>query len=57
MFTKPFSTDYAISSFQPPSGIAVQMLLFALMADMIKSHRKLTEENMYLSKKVLYKEK
>lgn len=35
--------------------IGIQLLVFALIADMIRSNRKLTEEQMYFSKKEKYK--
>lgn len=35
--------------------IGIQLVVFALIADMIRSNRKLTEEQMYLSKKEKYK--
>jgi glycosyltransferase involved in cell wall biosynthesis len=35
--------------------VGIQFLVFALMADMIKSNRKLTEDQMYLMKKEKYK--
>jgi len=31
--------------------LGIQLLIFALIADMIRSHRRLTEENMYLARK------
>ncbi len=47
--TTPYRTLFFLSIFFLIIGF--QMFLFALMADMMKSHRKLTEEHMYMMKK------
>jgi glycosyltransferase involved in cell wall biosynthesis len=37
--------------------LGIQLLIFALIADMIRSHRRLTEENLYLARKRKYAKK
>ncbi len=53
--TTPYRTLLIVSA----SSLFLWLLLFifALIADMIKRHRKISEENLYLLRKIIYKDK
>ncbi|PID86277.1 hypothetical protein CSB08_01285 [Candidatus Gracilibacteria bacterium] len=53
--TTPYRTLLIVSASSLFLGLL--LFIFALIADMIKRHRKISEENLYLLRKIIYKDK